>query len=232
MADGVDVLATARFVTRRLETAGAAGITIRRRRSFAGLWGRDLPGKVWTPFFDPGRNDLLPDHLVVIEGCDSDGATVFLVAARRDELGTSPLPVLWQSWFDRFFPGGERLDRLSLPPGADRVRGTVAYFGEGWLHPALRSRKGLGAQLVELGMVVIRASWSDLGWLTGFVPRRLYLKGYAAHTGLAHTELFDDADRAAPGFLEPGEMFVYISAGEIDALVAADLRRHLWGAVR
>ncbi len=219
-----DALLAARYITQRYQRAREAGVELRLVRDLRQVYGAVLPGKSWTPLFDPARHDLVPSQTFLLEGRAGD-RIVFTQASRLIDLGTSSLAEYWVWQLGRLYPEQPPANAASLSPTLQRISGRVVYYGEGWIDRDFGGRDGLGAALIEAGMAIGHATW-QADWLAGLMVDKLVRNGHAARSGAYHFEPLGEAEaQLAPGFILDDDWLIWMHRDDITRAIEADVRR-------
>ncbi|TMM52991.1 hypothetical protein [Sulfitobacter sabulilitoris] len=142
---------------------------------------------------DPQIHDMTAENAFWIIGRDATGRIMHTQAMRMMDLGPRDLGDYLRRRFRDYPPSGVDLDlkrsRYRAGPGAQRMKGRIAYHGEFWMggEPGEYRGSGLSCVLGRYAFLVALQMW-DPDYVFGFMQKAVAFKGFAERHGYMHTE--------------------------------------------
>ena len=143
--------------------------------------------------FDPKLHDLNETNAIWMIGRNRQGEIMHTQAIRLLDLGRGTLGDYFLKQFRDFPPPGLPIDmqrsQYRMGPGANRMKGQVAYHGEFWIGgtPGEYRGSGLSTVLCRLGFWEAFQRW-ELDHMVGFMAQTVAFKGWVERAGWMHTD--------------------------------------------
>ncbi|MEL6242482.1 MAG: hypothetical protein AAF088_05470 [Pseudomonadota bacterium] len=143
--------------------------------------------------FDPDLHDLGRGNAFWVIGRNADGDIMHTQALRLLDTGQQTVAEYFTDHFREFPPAGVDLNlsrsRYRVGPGATRMKGTIAYYGEFWIDPSNERYRGSGLScfLSRYGFWEAIQHW-DPDHVVAFLAKSVVFKGWAARAGWIHAE--------------------------------------------
>ena len=188
--DGTRFLATSSDILARHGISLTIGHDFEEYRA---LLAQARPDHILGAPLDPDLHEMTAANAFWIVGRDIDGQIMHTQAMRMLDLEQRPLGDYLRRRFREFPPSGVDLDlkrsRYRAGPGAQRMRGRIAYHGEFWMggDPGKYRGSGLSCVLGRYAFLMALQAW-DPDYVFGFMQKAVAFKGFAERHGYMHTE--------------------------------------------
>ena len=213
----------ARLMALYLDEIEAAGIEVEFCQDIGALQAVQpaLEDKPLSPYFHPDAYELVPDNSFWIHGT-AKGRTVLVQAARIDDTGHTPLGVLIDARFRRFFRTDE--EPVTDCKAMARMQGRCVYHGEGWVAPDFR-KTNLARTFIHLGTIAILMRWSP-DYIYAFFDEQVVDSGFPSK---AWFKMYEAIGRHYHGWLLPTDLIGWMDSRHLVNLVELEYRRSVQG---
>jgi hypothetical protein len=157
------------------------------------LMGEARPDHCVGAPFDPDLHDLNDKNAFWMIGQNRHGEIMHTQTLRTLDIGQRTVGDYFLDQFRDFPPPGVPIDmqrsQYRVGPGANRMKGQVAYHGEFWIggEPGEYRGSGLSSILSRLGFWEALQRW-DLDHIVAFMAQAVAFKGLVERAGWMHTD--------------------------------------------
>lgn len=214
----MNTLNFSRALQRRVESLQDKGLNLSLQRDFRLLYevGDGFPDGPISRLFHPELFDVLPENAFWLHGTNDVGETVHVQAAKLIETRETSFSEVLTRQMGRCFGADEPIV-TDLQPGA--FGGRCVYHGEMRLDTRFKSA-GIGLELTQAGLLMAALEWRP-DYICAFFEAWQADRGFPMRAWYRN---YDMVGRRWHDWLEPNELFGYVTRRQLISLVELEAR--------